>query len=207
MENLVEPSPSEATGILRRLVEGEPQAAADLFPLVYQQLRAIAAHHLLQERSDHTLQATALVHEAYLKLVKQEESSWQSRAHFLAVTSRVMRHILVDYGRSRHRVKRGGNPVKVSLGDNDSAAEEHIEEKLALNESLERFAEIDPRASRIVELRVFGGLSVEEVAEVLGVSAKTVKRDWIAARAWLRGQLKERHGHEPGGMGEDQGTV
>ena len=201
----MEPSPSEATGILRLLVEGEPQAAADLFPLVYQQLRIIAAHHLRQERSDHTLQATALVHEAYLRLVRQEESTWQDRAHFLAVASRVMRHILVDYGRSRSRIKRGNNPVKVQLGDSNCATEDRLEAILALDQSLRRLEEIDPRQSRIVELRYFGGLSVEEVAEVVGVSAKTVKREWSVARAWLYGQLKERYGED--GLGDGQGAV
>ena len=201
----MEPSPSEATGILRRLVAGEPQAAADLFPLVYQQLRVIAAYHLRQERSDHTLQATALVHEAYLRLVRQEESTWQGRAHFLALASQVMRHILVDYGRSRGRVKRGGNPVRAQLADSNCAAEDRLEEILALDQCLRRLEEIDLRQSRIVELRYFGGLSVEEVAEVLGVSAKTVKRDWSVARAWLYGQLKERYGK--GRMGDDQGAV
>ena len=190
----MDPPPSEATDILRRLISGESQAAADLFPLVYKQLRMIAAHHLRQERADHTLQATALVHEAYLRLVRQEATSWQSREHFFAVASRVMRHVLVDYGRGRQRKKRGASPLKVPLQDGDFAAEARVEEILALDESLNRLEGIDPRQSRIVELRYFGGLSVEEIAEVLGVSAKTVKRDWRMARAWLYGQLREHRG-------------
>jgi len=189
------------------LAGGEPQAAADLFPLVYQQLRMIAASQLRQERSDHTLQATALVHEAYLRFVKQEESSWKSRAHFLAVASRVMRHVLVDYGRGRQRLKRGSNPIKVLLVDSDCAIEDPVDSILALDEALRRLEEMDPRQSRVVELRYFGGMSVEEVAEVLEVSPKTVKRDWSVARAWLYGQLRGRDGREDAGMGENQGAV
>jgi RNA polymerase sigma factor (TIGR02999 family) len=182
---------------------GEPQAANELFPLVYQQLRVIAANHLRQERCDHTLQATALVHEAYLSLVKKEAATWQNRAHFLAVASRVIRHILIDYGRARNRAKRGGNPAKVPLDEGVCGETDRLEEVVTLNEQLSRLQEIDPRQFRIVELRYFGGLSVEEVAEVMGISEKTVKRDWSMARAWLYGQLKERNGLEREGLGED----
>jgi RNA polymerase sigma factor (TIGR02999 family) len=203
----VEPSLLDAASVLNKLAGGQPQDVAELFTLVYKQLRMIAARHLRQERADHTLQATALVHEAYLRLVRQEATTWQSRAHFFAVVSRVMRHVLVDYGRGRQRKKRGANPFKVPLRDGDFGAEAHVEEILALDESLKRLEGIDPRQTLIVELRYFGGLSVEEIAEVLGVSAKTVKRDWSVARAWLYGQLRERNGSHREGLGENQGIV
>ena len=147
------------------------------------------------ERKDHTLQPTALVHEAYLKLVNQHQVNWQSRAHFFAVASQVMRRILIDQARSRLRSKRGGNQHKVSVDDVSLASRQESSELLALNEALLRLAKIDVRQSKVVELRFFGGLSVRATAEVLGISTKTVKRDWSHAKAWLYGELKEDPGH------------
>ena len=203
----MEPSPLDATSVLNKLAGGESQAAAELFPLVYEELRRIAGWHLRQERPNHTLQATALVHEAYVKLVRQDEANWQNRAHFFAVASQVMRHVLVDYARGRLREKRGANPSKVPLEVVAAVSEVRFEELLAVNESLARLEKIDARQSRIVQLRYFGGLSVEEVAEVLGVSEKTVKRDWSIARAWLYGDLRARDGNDARQLGENQGAV
>src|SRR5207302_2090385 len=151
---------------------------------------------LRAERADHTLQPTALVHEAYLKLVAQRNANWQNRAHFFAVASQLMRRILVDYARGHLRAKRGGKQVKLPLDKVFIISRGRCDELLALDESLERLGKLDARQSRIVELRFFGGLSVEEGSKVLRVSAKTVKREWSLAKAWLYGELRERHGHE-----------
>lgn len=181
--------PGEATQLLKAMQGGDREAAAKLMPLVYEELRRLARHYMRQERSGNTLQATALVHEAYLRLVQQEEVDWQGRAHFIGVAAQLMRRVLVDYARGRARLKRGGGAVKEPLEDVAAVSGLPPAELLALDEALTRLAQLDPRQSRIVELRYFGGLSVEETAEVLGISAKTVKRDWSFARAWLRSEL------------------
>jgi len=180
------------------VANGNQDAAARLIPLVYEELHRLAERRLRLERPNHTLQPTALVHEAYLKLVAQRNANWQSRAHFFALASQLMRRILVDYARSRLRAKRGGKQVKLPLDEALLFTEDRCDELLALDESLERLEKLDARQSRIVELRFFGGLTVEEAAEVLGISPKTVKREWSTAKAWLYGELKERHGHDPG---------
>jgi RNA polymerase sigma factor (TIGR02999 family) len=147
-----------------------------------------------RERADHTLQATALVHEAYIRLIDQRSVNWQSRAHFFGVSAQLMRRILIDHARGHTREKRGGDQKKVSLEDVVLFAERQADELLAVDDSLNALAKIDPRQARVVELRFFGGLSVEEAADVLGVSPKTIKREWSVAKAWLAADLKQRHG-------------
>jgi RNA polymerase sigma factor (TIGR02999 family) len=161
---------------------------------VYNELRRLAGSYMRRERPDHTLQATALVHEAYMKLVEQQSVNWQSRAHFFGVAAQLMRRILIDHARGHLRQKRGGEFKKVSLNDAFIFSPEQSAELLAVDESLQRLAKLDERQARVVELRFFGGLSVEEAAAILNISAKTVKRDWSVAKAWLYADLKEQHG-------------
>jgi len=166
---------------------GDEAARDALIPIVYEQLRRIARQYLRRERSGHTLQTTALINEAYLKLVEQSVP-WQSRSHFFGIAARLMRQILVDQARARQRLKRGGKQYQVSL----TAAEHEAEQSrdlLALNEALETLAKVDPLRSQIVELRFFGGLTIEEAAQVMRVSTPTVERGWRAARAWLQTEL------------------
>lgn len=182
-------SSADVTELLDQWRNGNKDALDKLLPLVYNELHGLAHRHIRGERPDHTLQTTALVNEAYLKLVNQKSVEWQSRAHFFAVAAQVMRHILVDYARSRQYTKRGGGAHRVSLDDAPVLSRERSSEIVALDEALKHLAEFDPRKSRIVELRYFGGLNVEETAAVLGVSAITVKREWLKARAWLYREL------------------
>ncbi|MCG3159879.1 MAG: hypothetical protein JMDDDDMK_00904 [Acidobacteria bacterium] len=179
----------EVTKLLRAWRAGDQTALDRLLPLVYDELRRLAGHYLRGERDGHTLQSSALVHEAYLLLVEQDQIDWQSRAHFFGVAAQVMRRVLVDYARARNRDKRGGKLARVSLDEVATLAEEQAAEMVALDEALEKLARLDPRKSRVVELRFFGGLSESETAEVLGVSEPTVVRDWRAAKAWLRREL------------------
>ncbi|HUB28051.1 MAG TPA: sigma-70 family RNA polymerase sigma factor [Terracidiphilus sp.] len=184
----------EVTVLLSALKQGDDAAAARLMPLIYDELRRLAGSYMRRERSDHTLQATALVHEAYLKLVEQRSTDWQNRAHFFGVAAQLMRRILVDHARGHTRQKRGGEHAKVSLDEALVFAEQQADEVLAVDDSLNQLAKMDPRQARVVELRFFGGLSVEETADVLGVSPKTIKREWSVAKAWLTADLKQRHG-------------
>lgn len=179
----------EVTRLLNSLHAGNKQAADELIPLVYSEMRKLAAHYLKSEREGHTLQPTALVHEAFLKLVEQE-TEWQNRNHFFAMAANLMRRILVDYARSYKAEKRGGIADKVSLEDAFVFVKEKPSEMLALDEALEELAKIDPRRAKVVELKFFGGLNHEEIAEVLGVHSNTVLRDWNLARAWLKTQLE-----------------
>jgi RNA polymerase sigma factor (TIGR02999 family) len=178
--------------LLSDLSAGNEQALAELLPLIYDELRAMAARYLGRERPGHTLQATALVHEAYFRLVDQKQVQWRDRAHFFAIAAQAMRRILVDHARARHAVKRGADFAKVELdegavlGDEGALAPEDL---LAIDRALTELAALDPTASRIVELRFFGGFTVEEIAEVLDTSVSTVKREWTTARAWLHRQL------------------
>jgi RNA polymerase sigma-70 factor (ECF subfamily) len=188
----MEYSPENITPLLRELQSGDKQAASKLMPLLYNELRRLAKNYMRRERPDHTLQATALVHEAYLKLVKQSPTSWQDRSHFLGIAAHVMRQILIDHARGHVREKRGGPQKAVPLDEAFVFSPGQSAELLRLDEALERLVKLDPRQSRIVELRFFGGLSVEEAAEFLKISPKTVKRDWSMARAWLRGELSKR---------------
>jgi RNA polymerase sigma-70 factor (ECF subfamily) len=197
----------EVTLLLSALTRGDDGAASKLIPVVYDELRRLAGSYMRRERVDHTLQATALVHEAYLKLIEQRSINWQSRAHFFGVAAQLMRRILIDHARGHSRQKRGGEQQKVSLDEIFVFSEKRADELLAVDDSLNQLAKIDPRQARVVELRFFGGLSVEEAAEVLGVSPKTVKRDWSVAKAWLYADLKERYGIDPATMGERQNAV
>ncbi len=185
----MEPSTGEITRLLVELRSGNREAEVKLVPLVYSHLHRLAAHYMRHERPDHTLQATALVNEAYLRLVSQEETGWQDRAHFFGVAARVMRQILVDHARARQAGKRGGPAEKLPLDEALELSPARSRELVALDDALESLGQIDPQQARVVELRFFGGLTVEETAEVLGISPRTVKRDWRVARAWLHGEL------------------
>ena len=191
-------SPGDVTSLLNKLADGDQEAGAKLVPLVYNELRRLAARCLQRERENHTLQATALVHEAYLKLTAQRSARWQNRAQFFALAAQAMRRILVDYARTQQRIRRGGKQQKVTLDEALLVSPGRTEELIAVHESLSRLEKLDPRESRIVELRYFGGLTVEEVAEVLGISSKTVTREWNTAKAWLYGDLKDGHADDAG---------
>jgi RNA polymerase sigma factor (TIGR02999 family) len=181
--------PGEVTQLLIELREGKRSAEAKLIPLVYAELRRLAAHYLRGERVDHTLQPTALVHEAYIRLTKLHEVDWQSRSHFFATSATVMRRILVDHARAHLARKREALHNAVSLEDALVVSPTRSAELIALDEALDRLAQLDARRSKIVELRFFGGLSEEETGTVLGISARTVKRDWRIAKAWLYNEL------------------
>jgi RNA polymerase sigma factor (TIGR02999 family) len=174
-----------------------PEEADRLLPLVYDELRALAGHYLAGERPGHTLQPTALVHEAFVRLAQQSRVDWQGRTHFLAVGAQAMRRILIDHARGRGRERRGGAARRVPLEGLDPAAPVPAADLLALGEALERLAALDPRQARVVELRCLGGLSMDEVAAELGVSKRTVEGDWKMARAWLRRALREGPADEP----------
>ena len=189
-------APQEVTQMLLDWSKGDQQALARLIPVVYGELRRLASRNLRRERADHTLQTTALIHEAYLKLIKQRNVRWQNRAHFFGIAAQLMRRILVDHARTRHRVKRGGAAMRVPLQEVVIAAEGLNINLVSLDEALTRLAAVDPRQGRIVELRFFGGLSVEETAEVLRVSAATVKNDWSVAKAWLHRELLRGEGRD-----------
>jgi RNA polymerase sigma-70 factor (ECF subfamily) len=180
----------EITRLLAELEERKEDAASRLFELLYHELRRIAQRHFANERADHSLQATALVHEAYMRLVGAT-GHWQNRAHFFGVASGVMRRILVDHARAKRAAKRPDSRQRVVLDDGIAIVNTHLESVIDVDQALSRLAIIDPRQSRIVELRYFGGLTAEETAEVLGVSLNTVKREWSVARAWLYGELTQ----------------
>jgi RNA polymerase sigma factor (TIGR02999 family) len=186
----MDPTPGEITQLLIQLTQGNQEAEARLMPLVYSELRRLGRHYMRNERPDHTLQATALVHEAYLRLAGQKEISWQSRAHFFGVAASVMRRILVDHARAHKAEKRGGHEPKVSLDEALAFTENNSERVLAMDEALTRLAERDPRLGRIVELRFFAGL--------------TVKRDWRVAKAWLRGELSFIQSDDSGPVGTSE---
>jgi RNA polymerase sigma-70 factor (ECF subfamily) len=179
----------QVTQLLLAWGGGDQAAREELMPLVYGELRRLAHQCMGRERRGHTLQTSALINEAYLRLVDQRNIPWQSRAHFFGIAARLMRQILVDYARRRGYAKRGGDARRVSLDEALAVSEERAAEVVALDEALESLAEFDPRKARIVELRFFGGLSIEETAAVLGVSAGTVMRDWTLAKAWLRREM------------------
>jgi len=182
--------PGDVTSELSLLKAGSPDGWAKVIPKVYSELRKLAAGHLRRESGNHTLQPTELVHEAYLRLIRQHSIAWQSRTHFFGVAAHLMRLILVDYARRRNRAKRGGAEawhVDISVVD-PRAKTLDLD---ALDQALDRLMQVDARQSRIVEMRYFGGLTVDETAEVLGMSPKTVRRDWTVARAWLSGELRK----------------
>jgi RNA polymerase sigma factor (TIGR02999 family) len=189
-------STGDVTQLLADLENGQPAAASQLIPLVYEELHRLARQHMWHERPDHTLQPTALVHEAFLRLVSESERTWQNRTHFIRIATQVMRRLLIDHARARRAAKREGTLQRVPLDEPWLVTDDQSDELLALNEALDRLAAIDARQSRVVELRFFGGLSVDETAEALGVSPKTVKRDWTVARAWLHRELQQSGRHD-----------
>jgi RNA polymerase sigma factor (TIGR02999 family) len=179
----------EITQLLTDWSRGDESAVSKLFPLVYGQLHRLASAYMRRERKDHTLQTTALVHEAYLRLVDQHNLNWQTRAHFFAVAARVMRNILVDYARGRGRAKRGAGLSELPLAEVAVMSDERVDELIAVDVALNTLAAVDPRKSKVFELRYFGGMSVDEAAEAMRVSPATVARDWRMARAWMRREL------------------
>jgi len=187
MTESVNRNPGELTQLLIAWSQGDARALEQLAPLVYAELRKLAHRYMTRERVGHTLQTTALVHEAFLRLLGSPQESWQNRAHFYAIAAQMMRRILVDYARANSRAKRGGEATRITLEDVDLlGAEPALNlDVIALDAALEKLAEIDPRRSRVVELRFFGGLSVEETSYVLQVAPDTIVRDWRVAKAWL----------------------
>jgi len=190
-EKSIESSPQSISLLLQRWSNGDSRALEQLMPLVYGELRRMARRYMAQQPSSHTLQTTALIHEAYLRLAGQEEKRWENRAHFFGVAAQAMRHILVDYARARNTGKRGGEARTVSLEEAAIVSKERAAGLVALDDALAELAQLSPRQGRVVELRYFGGLSVEETAEVLKVSLDTVTRDWSQAKAWLHRELNK----------------
>ena len=185
--------PGDVTLLLAEMKRGNSDALPKLIPLIYNELRRLAARFLRDEREGHTLQPTALVHEAYLRLAGQNRAEWHNRAQFMAVAAQVMRRILVDYARQHVAAKRGGGAPISELGLHEaSAGAEQSEETLAIDEALARLAALDPQQAHVVEMRYFGGLTVEETADALGIAPRTVKRDWAMAKAWLRMEIATR---------------
>jgi RNA polymerase sigma factor (TIGR02999 family) len=197
------PESENVTQLLIAWGQGDEAARDELIPLVYEKLRRIARYHLRGERAGHTLETAALINETYLKLVDQSVS-WQSRAQFFGIAARLMRQLLVDYARARQRLKRGGAEWRISLTAAAEIAQEQAVDLLALDEALETLARVDPQRSRVVELRFFGGLTIEETAQVMGVSTPTIERGWRAARAWLQTELSHMISkHESGTVAKD----
>ncbi len=188
-------SPREITQLLQAWCSGDEKALEELMPLVYGELHRLAHRYMLRERVGHTLQTTALVNEAYLKLIDATKVRWQNRAHFLAISAGLMRRILVDFARTRDSRKRGGDVRKVELEESCVASPGRNMDWISLDGALNSLAAIDPRQAKVVELRFFGGLRVEETAEVLGISPRTAKREWAVAKLWLLREMK--HGGEP----------
>src|SRR5688500_6533667 len=185
-----QPETQSITEMLREWSDGKTEAVDKLMPLIYAELHSQAARFLRRERRDHTLQTTALIHEAYLKLIDQRDVRWESRTHFFAIAAQVMRRILVDYARTKHRNKRGGNDAKVSLEETVLiTSEEKGIDLIALDEALTRLAKIDPQQARVVELLYFGDLGLNETAEALNISRATVAREWNTAKVWLHREL------------------
>ncbi|MCL2641809.1 MAG: sigma-70 family RNA polymerase sigma factor [Phycisphaerales bacterium] len=180
----------DVTQALKQIKQGDGNAANKLLPLVYEEIRAIARHYLAHERADHTLQPTALIHEAYMKLVDHNRVDWQGRGHFFAVAALAMRRILTDHARKHLSEKRGGGRTRVELNENVALSPQKNEDVLALDEALEKLAKLSPRQAKVVELRFFAGLSVKEVANILNISKRTVEGDWTFARAWLSRELR-----------------
>jgi RNA polymerase sigma factor (TIGR02999 family) len=184
-------APGDVTGLLTAWKDGNSDALDELIPIVYTELRRLARHQLVGERADHSLQPTALTHEAFLRLLGARQVSWQDRAHFFAVAAKMMRRILVEHARKAGAAKRGGNAARVTLDDRDAAVASVDVDALSLHDALAALEAVDARQGTVVELRYFGGLNTEEAAEVLGVSVSTVERDWRVAKLWLRRALDE----------------
>jgi len=179
----------DVTQLLMNWSQGDQGALEQLMPLVYGELRRLASSYLRRERSNHTLQSTALVHEAFMRLVNQQDVQWRNRAHFYAIAAQMIRRILVDYARSQHAEKRGAGAVKLELDEAMAVPQQSEIDLLGLNDALDQLAELDARQSRVVELRFFAGLSIEETAEVMHLSPASIKREWNTARAWLFRQM------------------
>jgi RNA polymerase sigma-70 factor, ECF subfamily len=182
-------APGDVTRLLQALGLDEP-AVQGVLPLVYDELRRLAASYLRRERKDHTLQPTALVHEAYMRLAAQDRVQWRNRAHFLGVAAQLMRRVLIDHGRASHAEKRGGHHTHIPIEQVDPGREALSVDIFALDQALTKLATVDARQAKIVELRYFGGLTVEEVAEVMDISPATIKREWQMARAWIHRELR-----------------
>ena len=182
-------SKGQITQLLRAMRQGDGQAAETLLPLIYKELHRLASSYMRRERPDHTLQATALIHEAYLKMA-QEDVDWKNREHFIGVAAHVMRRVLVDYARAHNAQMRGGGAQRVELADGMAISVDRLDEMLVLHEALERLAQQNGRQAKVVELRYFGGLSIEEIGNVLGIAPRSVKRDWSLARLWLFRELR-----------------
>jgi RNA polymerase sigma factor (TIGR02999 family) len=190
------PAPHEVTSLLLRWGQGDRAALDALTPLVYDELHRLASRYLRRERPDHTLQSTALVHEAYLRLVDQRNVHWQNRAQFYGLAAELIRRILVDHARARQAAKRGGAMFKLTLDEALDATAPRDLDLVRLDDAMAALAQLDLQQCRVVELRFFAGLTIEETAEVLGISIATVKRDWVMAKAWLRRELSDRRGSE-----------
>lgn len=185
----LKPTPGKITQLLVSLQQGDPDAANRLFPLVYDELHRLAVSYMRRERSDHTLQATALVNEAFLKMVGNDAAEFESRSHFFGIAAAVMRHVLVDYARSRAAGKRGSNVKRLPLDEALVFSAEQSEQLIALDEALQKLAKLSLRQAKIIELRFFAGLSIPQTATVLGIASRTVVREWTIAQAWLRREL------------------
>jgi RNA polymerase sigma factor (TIGR02999 family) len=189
---MTQPATHEVTQLLIEWSNGDKAALDKLMPLIHEELRRLAHHYMSRERPGHTLQTTALVNEAYVRLVNRKGVRWQNRAHFFAIAAKSMRSILVDHARGLAYAKRGGGATKIALDEGMIVSHERAAEVVALDEALVVLAEMDPKQSRIVELRFFGGLTIEETAEVLDLSPATIKREWTTAKAWLYHELNKR---------------
>ena len=189
MTKSLPPEPHQITQLLAEWSEGNPSALDELYPLVYEELHRLARRYMSRERKGHTLQTTALINEAYVRLVDQRNVQWANRSHFFAISAQIMRRILIDHARRHGYAKRGGGARQVSLDETAAVIQDNLSEFLRLDEALTSLAQLDPRRSQVVELRYFGGLNNEEIAEVLKISENTVIRDWNMARAWLYRQL------------------
>ena len=195
---------SEITQLLTEVQAGNAEATSRLASLVYAELHGLAARHMRRERPDHSLQATALVDEAFMRLFDQRERTWQNRSHFFAMAAQIMRRILIDHARSRRAGKRGGGHQNAQLEEAVVVSDENCDEVIAVDEALNRLAEFDARLARIVELKFFVGLTEEEIGEVLGISSRTVKREWKVAKAWLHGELASVKADDTGPMAARQ---
>lgn len=190
--NMPPTPPSQVSKLLVNWRQGDERAREALIPLVYDELRRLARRHLRRERPDHTLQSAALVHEAYLRLIRQDQPQWQNRAHFFGVAAQLMRHILVDHARNRAAAKRGAGAPRLSLDPELALPQTRDVDLVGLDDALNQLAVLDPQQGRVVELRFFGGLSIEETSVVLGISPATVKREWATARAWLQREMQNK---------------
>ena len=197
---------TEITRLLREARDGGSDAQSQLASAVYDELHRLALRCMLRERRDHTLQPTVLANDAFIKLVDETDRTWQNRSHFFAVAAQVMRRLLIDYARRRRTAKKGGGAARVEWNDALAITEQDCEQWLAVDEALKRLADRDNRMSRIVEMRFFGGLTEEEIAEVLGITARTVKRDWRVAKAWLRGEFSSVRSDDNGPVGTSKSS-